>query len=729
MFEMLYGLEFLLSLILVCVWGLNSLLVSHYVYVRFRKENDKLWRLIIRIGLLSGIAVFFLWVVNLLLILLLLGPWFALDRLVVLLPVLALPALFVMIVSLPKWKRENMAAIDENTFASMVVPVHSMMIASLLVLHLLAMNIPSLPDTTQTIAYLAILSVTTGTVWFWQKRRFYRLRRRTPGKLGQILRSASFLAVILLLLSGSYAWSIYASKLPDSMAMINHHEVDFGGGFEFPVDEMHHHAHDHSLGQRSATGLPKELSSGAPSVSVTELTGPQTGIPDKQFTLVAEKKTVELSSGKTMEAWTYNGQVPGPELVVNHGDLVEVTLVNRDIEQGVTLHWHGVDVPNAEDGVAGMTQDAVLPGETFIYRFVVDELGSHWYHSHQVSSIQVRKGLFGSFVILPETKSELAHGQQAEQSTPENAEEVLDMTIMAHDWIIGADSHAARDKITALDNFDTVRHQTVAPGTPMRIQLVNASSLTKTFGLNGTAYRVSAIDGYDLNEPGELQDIHLEIGGGGRYDVTFTMPDTPVTLQLHGSDAAIVFSRDGQGEPDLDDSNRSPMQSSVLDPTSYGLPDPEASPFHADTPFDRDFIMLLDQIYLGSHNGQGNALWAINGKTFPDTPTFMVQEGDLVKTTIINRTFAHHPMHLHGHHVHVISKNGKPLEGSPLVLDTLLVKPGEIYEIAFEANNPGMWMDHCHDLNHAALGMTMHLSYEGVTTPYMMGGAAGNHPE
>lgn len=86
-------------------------------------------------------------------------------------------------------------------------------------------------------------------------------------------------------------------------------------------------------------------------------------------------------------------------------------------------------------------------------------------------------------------------------------------------------------------------------------------------------------------------------------------------------------------------------------------------------------------------------------------------------------------MHLHGHHIHVLSKNGLPVSGSPLVLDTLLVEPGDVYEVAFTADNPGLWMDHCHNLDHAARGMTMHLAYEGVTTPYTLGGPKGNYPE
>ena len=90
---------------------------------------------------------------------------------------------------------------------------------------------------------------------------------------------------------------------------------------------------------------------------------------------------------------------------MQQGDLVEVTLANKDVEHGVTIHWHGVDVPNAEDGVAGVTQNAVLPGERYTYRFRANQVGTFWYHSHQSSSSEVQRGLFGAFVIEPRRRA------------------------------------------------------------------------------------------------------------------------------------------------------------------------------------------------------------------------------------------------------------------------------------------------------------------------------------
>jgi FtsP/CotA-like multicopper oxidase with cupredoxin domain len=106
----------------------------------------------------------------------------------------------------------------------------------------------------------------------------------------------------------------------------------------------------------------------------------------------------------------------------------------------------------------------------------------------------------------------------------------------------------------------------------------------------------------------------------------------------------------------------------------------------------------------------------------------MVAEGDIVRMTIANHSGEVHPMHLHGHHAVVLSRNGVAATGSWWV-DSLNVNDGETYDIAFVAENPGIWVDHCHNLNLAVEGLIVHLMYEGVTTPYVIGGANDNQPE
>ena len=131
----------------------------------------------------------------------------------------------------------------------------------------------------------------------------------------------------------------------------------------------------------------------------------------------------------------------------------------------------------------------------------------------------------------------------------------------------------------------------------------------------------------------------------------------------------------------------------------------------------------------GFVRGRPGLWWSINGQLYPDVPMFMVREGDVVVMRIDNRSGEVHPMHLHGHHAVVLSRNGVPATGSPWWIDSLDVANKEVYEIAFEATNPGIWMDHCHNLQHAAEGFVAHLMYEGVTTPFTLGGPSDNRPE
>jgi FtsP/CotA-like multicopper oxidase with cupredoxin domain len=86
-------------------------------------------------------------------------------------------------------------------------------------------------------------------------------------------------------------------------------------------------------------------------------------------------------------------------------------------------------------------------------------------------------------------------------------------------------------------------------------------------------------------------------------------------------------------------------------------------------------------------------------------------------------------MHLHGHHSLVVARNGKPVKGGPLWVDTVDVKDDETLDLVFRADNPGIWIDHCHNLPHAAEGLVAHLMYDNVTTPYKLGGKADNRPE
>ncbi len=131
----------------------------------------------------------------------------------------------------------------------------------------------------------------------------------------------------------------------------------------------------------------------------------------------------------------------------------------------------------------------------------------------------------------------------------------------------------------------------------------------------------------------------------------------------------------------------------------------------------------------GFLNGKPGLWWSVNGKLYPDMPMFVVSEGDVVRVRISNHSGQSHPMHLHGHHALVLSRDGVKASGSPWWFDSLEVENDQTFDIAFVADNPGVWMDHCHNLKHATEGLVTHLMYDGVTTPYRLGSDSGNIPE
>lgn len=488
------------------------------------------------------------------------------------------------------------------------------------------------------------------------------------------LRSLSALGVAgVLAVLGVGGWMWHASLLPDSYDVTAYGSHDYGGG-TVPVD---HAAHG-----------------GSQPVSVATLRGPG-GTPDVRFRLVAQQATLRLPSGREIDALTFDGRAPGPALRVRRGDLVEVTLVNRDVEPGVTIHWHGVDVPNAEDGVAGVTQDAVVPGGSHAYRFRAEQVGTFWYHTHESSSKLVARGLFGALVIEPRDEAARAG---------------LDLAVVSHVF----------EGAATLNGRDGVQRRRVAPGTPVRLRLVNTDNNPRTFSLAGTRFVVAAIDGTDLHEPSPLERTPLTLAAGGRYDLAFTMPAGPVALRAEDTPAVLALSPDG-----TDVAAPEPLGAG-FDALVYGRP--AATPFAETSTFQRRFRLEIGR-KPGFLDGKPGMHWTLNGGIYPDVPMLMVEEGDLVRLELVNSTSQVHPMHLHGHHALVLSRNGQPAQGTPWWTDTLDVLPDESYVVAFRADNPGLWMEHCHNLRHAAGGLTMHLAYVDVATPFRTGGDAHNHPE
>ena len=168
-------------------------------------------------------------------------------------------------------------------------------------------------------------------------------------RLGILLACLATLAILAPL-----AWLWQASLVPSSYSVMAMGVVDHGGGAE-PL-AGHHVPGEHS--GHGTTGAADTGDSGA-TISVADLVADEERKADVRTELVAARGDITLQSGRVVRGYTLNGTSPGPTIEATQGDLVEVTVRNQSVDEGLTLHWHGVDVPNAEDGVAGVTQDAV----------------------------------------------------------------------------------------------------------------------------------------------------------------------------------------------------------------------------------------------------------------------------------------------------------------------------------------------------------------------------------
>ncbi|MEU7898429.1 multicopper oxidase family protein [Nonomuraea sp. NPDC049152] len=476
---------------------------------------------------------------------------------------------------------------------------------------------------------------------------------------------------------GPLIWLWQASLLPGTHSAMDMGYADHGGG---PVgSSVTHGGHgQHATAQRSVMALIADPRRTA----------------DVAVTLTARKEPFRLPSGRVVDGYTLNGRSPGPDIRATAGQLVQVRLVNESVPEGVTLHWHGVDVPNAGDGVAGVTQDAVGVGEEYTYRFVADQAGTFWYHSHQVSHEQVRGGLLGTVVV----------------TLAEQAAEVVDVAALVHLY----------DGARTVNGREGDLQVEVAPGKRARVRVINTENAPMSAWVAGAPFRLVAVDGTDLNGPTPVQDTGVLVTAGGRADLEVTMPEdgSPVRVHLGGSVAVVLGSKSY-------DAPLGRRPTTTLDLLSYGTKAPLG--FAPDRP-DRRFEYMIGR-RPGFLDGRPGLWWTVNGHLFPDVPMFVVSEGDVVRMRISNHSGEGHPMHLHGHHALVLSRNGVSTSGSPWWVDSLDVGDGESYDIAFVADNPGIWMDHCHNLPHAAEGLVAHLMYEGVTTPFALGGPAGNEPE
>ena len=426
----------------------------------------------------------------------------------------------------------------------------------------------------------------------------------------------------------------------------------------------------------------------------------------KDYRLAARVAIVNLTGNGHPDTavWAYNGTVPGTELRVRQGQTVRITVANR-LAEDTTVHWHGIRLPNAMDGVPGLTQKPIRPGESFVYEFTPLDAGTFWYHPHADTLQQLGRGLAGALIV--------------EESEPISVDR--DLLWLIEDWRLDGEGRIAagfgnrmeagmsgRIGNTVTINGHVPKTVSVRAGERVRLRLVNAA-LARIVGFRFDGHKpvVVAYDGQPC-DPHTPEDGRVVLGPAMRADLIIDMRGKPgrnyrITDDFYPDLAYKVLDLAyDAGKP----VRERPEQPPKLSANPLPEPDLTAAEHHE---------IVLQGGMMGSMggmgmSGMGGATWAMNGMSMtgdgqPDIPPLVtLKRGKTCVLALRNETAWWHPMHLHGHSFRVTSRNGKPNELREW-RDTVLVPPRESAEIAFVADNPGDWMIHCHVTDHQEAGM------------------------
>ncbi|MDE2482773.1 MAG: multicopper oxidase family protein [bacterium] len=442
------------------------------------------------------------------------------------------------------------------------------------------------------------------------------------------------------------------------------------------------------------------------------------------YTLTAAPLTFAPASGVSFAGVAFNGSIPGPLLRARHGQRVRVAFHNRS-QIDTTVHWHGMILPNAMDGVAGVTQPAVPPGGDFLYEFAPNPPGTRWYHDH-AAKMGTLLGLFGLFVVedpkdepadaefalvfhdVPNMASVMAAIRGTSDAPMVDPMGSPEMAGMRPDDRMGDEAAYVAHCINGA-SYPSTKRLAVKVGDRVRLRVLNANpSQTRYVRLAEHRLRVTHSDGNPLAQPLEVDA--LRIGVGERYDAWFEVTKPGAWLLQGVSADPLAFEQAVVVHtPGMENAPPAGVTQSLdgVDFFTYEKAGGSAASF------DRSGITLRKEMLLGGGE-YGSGAWTIDGKMWPNTPKIDVRSGDRVLVRFTNKTDMDHPMHLHGHTFRVVEVNGTAL-ARPLAKDVSLVPAnGGTLTWIFDADSPpGRWLLHCHNEIHMMGGMMTEVVYAG----------------
>jgi FtsP/CotA-like multicopper oxidase with cupredoxin domain len=422
-------------------------------------------------------------------------------------------------------------------------------------------------------------------------------------------------------------------------------------------------------------------------------TNPDPAIVEVQLT--AQFADIEPAPGQKVRAWTYNGSVPGPLIRAKVGDRVIVHFRN-ELDEPTTVHWHGVRVPIAMDGVPDISQPAVKHGETFTYDFVVRDASLYWYHPHVMSAAQVGYGLYGALLV----------------EDPADGVGIADtLTLVLSDigldgkgGLEPADSGGSAGMVFGREGGMVLVNGRVQPtiqaraGAPQRWRIVNtAKSRFFYLDLDGQEFTVIGQDGGFQAAPTTSNILLLT--PGERADVVVRPRGAPgSTLTLRG----MLYNR-GYGSVEYrsveDLLTVAFTKDAAVKATPLALPARTVAVPSAANATPVSMVLTLPP------QEAGHSEFRINGLPYWKAVPFRAEIGETQLWTVKNDTDWDHPFHLHGYFFMVVDEKGAPI-GPAVWKDTVNVPMKTTARLLVNFDErPGQWMIHCHILDHAEGGL------------------------
>jgi len=410
------------------------------------------------------------------------------------------------------------------------------------------------------------------------------------------------------------------------------------------------------------------------------------------------------------------------------GEDFNVVLENL-IDKPTVVHWHGLIDPNNQDGVPYVTQEPILPGASYKYNFKLKQAGTFWMHSHYI--FQAQDGLSAPLILEDEDnvsknsneqevimfltdftfKSSHEIFQALRSSKPDNNMQNMNMVDMDMKQEMSAPDLNDVSYDAYLTNYKTLLEPEIIkvnPKTKVRLRIINAASASNfIINLGNLKGEAIAVDGEDIIP---ITGNKIELAMAQRIDIIITIPEGkyiyPILAQGEGTSmqTGIILQVGNAAISSLSEKSQE-VAPALCYKQELSL---RAKNPLTNKKIDRSLVVNLE-------GDMSSYTWKINDQVWPNVTPLKVKEGERIEIIFNNKTMMSHPMHLHGHTFQVTEINGQTINGA--MRDTLLIDPNSTAKIQFDANNPGIWMLHCHNLYHAMAGMMTTVNYEGFKAP------------